>query len=162
MLNLVVCIVTTGLEDLKQPIEYLFLGLYLEIFPIKKTVVGVLSFLITWGREFLRFINRCSDCSMFARSFMKSPVEAHYRVRKLCQVRRHFGSEPVGTPRDDSCGEDCCVYNPPLARRPTAMSHSKMFEQACEHRKGWRVALLSLKKQSDGGGSLYCLLQVRQ
>jgi hypothetical protein len=26
-----------------------------------------------------------------------------------------------------------------------------MFEQACEHGKGWRVAYLSVKKESDGG-----------
>jgi hypothetical protein len=36
MLNLVVHIVTTGLKGLKQPTEYLFLGLYLEIFPVKE------------------------------------------------------------------------------------------------------------------------------
>jgi hypothetical protein len=121
-----------------------------KCFRSKMTVVGVLSFLIARGRGLLRFSNRCTDCSMFARSFMKIPVEAHYRVRKLCQVRRHFSSEPVGTTKDGSCGADCCDYNPPLARRPTAMSHLKMFEQGCEHGKGWRVAHLSVKKQSDG------------
>jgi len=42
--------------------------------------------------------------------------------------------------------EQCCDYNPPLARRPTAMSHLKMFEQACEH-----VVHLRVKKQNDGG-----------
>jgi len=147
MLNLVVHRVTTGLKGLKQPTEYLFLCIW-KCFRSKKTVVGVLSFLITRGREFLRFSNRWFDTSMFARSFMKIPVEAHYRVRKLCQVRRHYSSEPVGTPRDDSCGAECCDYNPPLARRPTTMSHFKTFEQACEY-----VVYLSVRKQSDGGVS---------
>jgi hypothetical protein len=96
-------IVNTGLKDLKHPIEYLFLGLYLEMFPVKEDGCWCVVVLITRGRGFLRFSNRCSDCPMFARSFMKIPVEAHYRVRKLCQVRQHFSSEPVGTPKDDSC-----------------------------------------------------------
>ena len=34
MLNLVVHIVNAGLKDLKQSIEYLFLALYLEMFPV--------------------------------------------------------------------------------------------------------------------------------
>jgi hypothetical protein len=87
----------------------------------------VLSFLIARNRWFLRHSNRCSDRLMFARSLMKIPVEANYRVRNLCQVCRHFSFEPVGAPRESSCGANCCDYNPPLARRPTAISHFKMF-----------------------------------
>ena len=107
-------------------------------------------------RGVLRFSNPCSECSMFTRSFMKIPLEAHYRVRKVCQIRRHFSSEPVGTPTNDSCGTDCCDYNPPLARSPTAMSHFKLFEQACKHGNGWHAARRSMKKRTDGAVACSC------